>query len=90
MNYFCAMNYLLNSIGEIVAEARKKEGFKTQAELAFKLKATPIYLCNIENNKFIPSVNMGIKIAKTLNLDLKQFIFLILRSKHSTIGHIFL
>lgn len=83
------MDYQRDSIGSIVLEARKNSGFKTQTELARKLKVEPVYVCNIEKNRHIPSVELGAKIARVLKLDVREFVFLILRSKYPALASIF-
>jgi len=82
------MDYQKDSIGQIVLEARKENGLHG-LELARKLRIDPVSVCNIEKNRHIPSVELGAKIAGVLNLDLRQFLFLILRSKHPHLNMIF-
>lgn len=83
------MDYQNDSVGQIVLEARKNVGFKTQQELARKLKVDPVYVCNIEKNRHLPSVELGAKIARILRLDMKEFVFLLLRSKYPSLATVF-
>ena len=83
------MNYQSDTIGQIVTEAREKKNWKTQRILAVKAKVDPVYICNVERDRLIPSIEIGAKIAYILELDLKNFLFLILRTKYPELGHIF-
>lgn len=83
------MDYQGNSVGKIVFEARKNAGFKTQQELAKRLKVDAVYVCNIEKDRHLPGVELGAKIAKVLKLDVREFLFLLLRSKHPSLATIF-
>jgi ribosome-binding protein aMBF1 (putative translation factor) len=82
-------DYQRDSVGRIVLEARKEKGLKTQSELAQKVKVDAVYICNIEKNHQLPSLELGAKIAKVLGLDLREFIFLILRTKYPYLTEIF-
>ena len=82
------MNYQQDSIGQILLEARKRES-KTQTDIANKLKIAPVYVCNIEKNYHIPSIELGAGIAEILRLDVREFLFLILRKKYPKLAHIF-
>lgn len=83
------MDYKQDSIGKIVLEARKEKGFKNQIDLARKVKVEPVYICNIEKNRHIPSVDLGAKIARILDLNVKEFLYLILRSKYPHLSQYF-
>jgi transcriptional regulator with XRE-family HTH domain len=83
------MDYQRDSIGQIVLEARKEHGSYSQIELARKVGVAPVYLCNIEKDRHIPSIEIGEKIAVVLNIDLREFLFLILRSKYPNLSNIF-
>jgi transcriptional regulator with XRE-family HTH domain len=82
------MDYQRDSIGQIVLEARKETGLHGQ-ELARRLQIDPVSVCNIEKGRHIPSVELGAKIAGVLNLNLREFLFLILRSKHPDLSGVF-
>lgn len=83
------MDYQTDSIGSIIREARKIRGFKTQTELAKKLKVESVYVCNIEKNRHVPSIELSAKIARVLDLDLKSFLFLVLRCRYPTLASVF-
>jgi len=83
------MDYQRDSVGRIVTEARKERGLKTQSELASRLKVDPVYVCNIERNRQLPSIELGAQIAKALSLDPREFIFLMLRTKYPQLSEIF-
>ena len=83
------MDYQRDSIGRVVLEARKEQGFKTQVDLAKALKVDPVYICNIERNRQLPSIELGFQIAKVLGLGPREFIFLLLRTKYPQLSEIF-
>ena len=82
------MDYEKDSFGTIIAEVRKQKGW-TQPQLAAKIKVDPIYLCNVEKNKKIPSIDLAEKLVMVLGLDRKPSLFLILRTKYPTLSDIF-
>ena len=82
------MDYEKDSFGTIITEVRKQKGW-TQPQLAAKIKVDPIYLCNVERNKKVPSIELAEKLVMVLGIDRRQFLFLILRTKHPTLSDIF-
>lgn len=58
-------------IGIRIAELRKQKGL-TQEALAGKMEVSPKYLSSIERGKENPTLNMLIKIADSLEIDLGQ------------------
>lgn len=57
-------------LGQEIKDARKKSGKVTQSKLAKELGITRTYMCLIEKDKRIPSLDLVYKIADTLNLKL--------------------
>lgn len=49
--------------------ARNKMSMK---ELALKVGVSSVYICNIENNKNVPSVKIAKKIAQALNVSMDE------------------
>jgi DNA-binding XRE family transcriptional regulator len=82
------MDYQLNTIGQIVLEARKEIGYN-QNDLARKVGIAPVYICNVEKDRYLPSIEIGTKIAAVLNINLREFLFLILRSKYPNLSGVF-
>jgi len=82
------MDYQNKSIGDIVKEGREIRRLN-QKDLAFHTHIDPVYICSIEKNRLIPSIKIGARIASVLNLNIKEFLFLILRLKHPSLSHIF-
>jgi transcriptional regulator with XRE-family HTH domain len=82
------MEYNKDPFGTIIAEVRKQKGW-TQPQLAAKIKVDPIYLCNVERNKKIPSIELAEKLVMVLGLDRKNSLFLIFRTKYPTLSDIF-
>lgn len=60
-----------NQIGNIIKESRKNKKF-TQLEVATKADISRNYLCDIENNRYMPSVKVLINLAKILQFDLNS------------------
>jgi len=83
------IDYQNTSIGDVVKEGRRIKGLKNQKDLAYHAGIDPVYVCNVENNRIVPSIKIGARIASVLNLNTKEFIFLILRSKYPSLFHIF-
>ncbi|SDF77546.1 helix-turn-helix domain-containing protein [Sporomusa acidovorans] len=57
------------SIGKILREKRKEKGY-TQQELADKANLSRSYIADIEGERYTPSLNTIIKVARYLDLDL--------------------
>ena len=57
------------TLGELVKDARIIKG-KTQTESAISLGISRSYLSDIENNRYVPSTLLLLKIRKELGLDL--------------------
>lgn len=57
------------AIGKMLREKRKDKGY-TQQELADKTNLSRSYIADIEAERYTPSLNTIIKVARCLDLDL--------------------
>lgn len=58
-----------NLIGNMISEARIQKGL-TQKELSKETGLSRSYICDLEKNRYVPSVKALAKIASCLSLDL--------------------
>lgn len=61
----------MNQIGAYLKAARE-EGRLTQEELATRLKITPRYVSDMENDRRKPSLPIFVEMANTLNVSLDR------------------
>jgi len=60
------------TIGQTIAQARANCDL-TQKELAAKAELSRSYICDIENDRYMPSVRTLLRLAKILHVDLNFF-----------------
>lgn len=63
---------MANSIGQTIARARVGSNL-TQKELSAKAGLSRSYICDIENDRYMPSVRTLLLLAKILKVDLNFF-----------------
>jgi putative transcriptional regulator len=70
------MHYILSMIENKLKIARVTNGNLTQAEVAQKAGCSRQTINSIENNKFIPSVELALRIAYLLHVRVEDIFFL--------------
>ncbi|MEN2765729.1 helix-turn-helix transcriptional regulator [Ornithinibacillus xuwenensis] len=64
----------MNTARNKLIEYRKKQGL-TQEELAKRVNISRAYLCNLENGKYTPSLEVAYNIAHHLNTSIDELFF---------------
>jgi putative transcriptional regulator len=70
------MRYILAMVDNKLKIARVTSGNLTQAEVAQKVGCSRQTINSIENNKFIPSVELALRIAQLLHVRVEDIFFL--------------
>lgn len=70
------MHYFVAMIKNKLKIARVTSGNLTQAEVAQKVGCSRQTINSIENNRFIPSVELALRIAQLLNVRVEDIFFL--------------
>jgi len=76
LDILSSMRYIWSMIDNKLKIARVTHGNLTQAEVAQKAGCSRQTINSIENNKFIPSVELALRIARLLQVSVEDIFFL--------------